>query len=387
MNRSYRYPRTAWLTLAVAALAAVSIAVARNTAAQNSPDPAPLTLRLGDLPRGWKIGNDSGCNPLGTEDAPPEVRDLVRRHAPFACRRDFIRLWGGARIFFVESDAFTFDAEQGAHDAFAIAGALLRYATALSGVAAPTPAPAPVGLGDEAVAFTTTRAYLPGPQPSAAFAVVWRSGGVVASVVAGSRWEADAAAAAVAYARKQQPRIAAPTPLSPADFDDLLVPIDNPRLGIPVWWLGRAYDPAGPLPPLTLTRTGGPFGRGESPGNIAELGYTGAWVMIWRPAAWKQFLATRLGRKGWDSPCAHSRTIHVRSGRAVIWSGYWITPRIRPCPKTAPDMHFAHVYGRNLVITVNISICTLCRPTPSSRNLYATTAGLEAVVRGLHLRR
>jgi hypothetical protein len=198
MNGRHPYPRGVGIMLAAVALAAV---LGAATGASSPIDPAPLTLRLGDLPRGWTLGNDSGCGMVGTEDAPPGVRDLVRRHAPRSCRRDFIQLWGGGRVFFVESDAFTFDAEDGAREAFAIAGPLLRYTSSLSGIAAPTPATAPAGLGDEAAAFETRRAYLPGPQPSAAFAVVWRNGGVLATVVAGSRWEADAAAAAVTYAR------------------------------------------------------------------------------------------------------------------------------------------------------------------------------------------
>src|SRR4051794_2502213 len=173
-NASHRYPVIALVTLAVLLLA---VAAAHSAEA---PNPEPLTLRLVDLPKGWKVGDDTGCGPLGTEDATADVVDLVLRYHPSGCVREFNKLWGAAKPFYVQSVALTFG-DGGADQALAAAPGLMRY----FGLDGAPPSPVAAGIGDRSQVYVQPKGYPPGPQPSPETAVVWRRGDVVAFVVAG----------------------------------------------------------------------------------------------------------------------------------------------------------------------------------------------------------
>ena len=392
IHASRRYPLIALVTLSAL------LGVAGATAGSQAADPAPLTLRLVDLPTGWRVGDDTGCGPLGIEGATPEVETLVRQFHPEGCVREFNKVWGSAKPFYVQSVAMTFAADGGADRALSASQGLLDYFGLERAVASSTA----VAIGDRSQVFLQPKGHPPGPQPSPETAVAWRSGEVYAFVVAGARTQSDATAAAVQYARAQQARIDAPTPVSDTDFDDLLVPLNDPNLRLPVWWLGLDFDPPGRLPNLRLPRWGVGVRTakwtGYGPGQTVILDYSrpvgarppgGASIYIWKPADWKRWIAKPIGRTAWDSPCAKAKKFNVRAGRAVVWSGYMSTPKARPCPKRAPDTFFAHVHGRNMVLTVNIPICgpAYCKPQPGPRQPYDSVAGLEAIVLGLQLRR
>jgi hypothetical protein len=387
---SHKYPLVALVTLGALLLGSAAAQPAQ------APDPAPLTLRLTDLPKGWKVGDDSGCGALGLEGATPEVATLVRQFHPQACVREFNELWGDVKPFYVQSLAMTFAEDGGADRALAATQGLLAY----HGLNGASPSSTVVAVGDRAQVLVQPKGYPPGPQPSPETAVAWRSGEVYAFVVAAARTQGDATAAAVGYARAQQARIETPTPISDSDFDDLLVPLNNPKLGVPVWWLGLDFDPPGRLPDLHFDAAGVRVVKrsGYGPGQTVDLEYSnsvgsrppgGARIYIWKPADWKRWIAKPIGQTAWDSPCAKAKMLDVPAGRAVVWSGYMSTPKTRPCPKRARDTFFAHVYGRSVVVTVNIPICgpRYCRPSRGPHNAYDSVAGLEAIVRGLRPRR
>ncbi len=391
-HASRRYPLFAAVALAVLTL---SGAVA-GSAATAGADPAPLTLRLTDLPQGWRVGDDTGCGPMGIEGASPEVTALVREFRPEVCVREFNKVWGSAKPFYVQSVAMTFAADGGPERALAATPGLLAF----FGLDGASPSSTAVGVGDRAQVFVKAKGYPPGPQPSPETAVAWRSGEVYAFVVTSARTQADARAAAIAYARAQQARIEAPTSVSDADFDDLLVPLNNPKLDVPLWWLGLDFDPPGRLPALQFEGGGVRTAKwtGYGPGQTVELSYArplaarppgGARIYIWKPADWKRWIAKPIGRNVWDSPCARTKRFNVAAGKAVVWSGYWTAPKTGSCPKRARDAFFAHVYGRNTVVTVNIPICgpAYCTSPAGARPPYDSVAGLEAIVRGLRLRR
>ena len=393
IHASRRYPLIVAVTLAV-----LAVGGAAGSAANQAADPRPLTLRLADLPKGWKVGDDTGCGPMGVEESGPEVAALVRDFHPQVCDIEFNKVWGSAKPFYVQSLAMTFEASGGDDRAFAATPAILRYFGADGGVRAAT-APA---IGDASQLLLNPKANPPGPQPSPESVVVWQTGDIYAFVVAAAGTQSVATAAAIGYARAQQARIETPTPVSDADFDSLEVGLDNPKLEVPVWWLGRSWDPPGSRPPLELidAAAGNPKPRvlpGQNvdlsyypprppPGSVAARGY--ASIFIWKPKAWDYWRSQRVGQIGWKSPCARSKTVHVKAGRAVIWSTYWRTPKARPCPKAAPDTFFAHVYGSGYVIAVNMPLCVgeLCAPRGTNTNPYATPSGLEAVVRALRRR-
>ena len=158
-----------------------------------------------------------------------------------------------------------------------------------------------------------------------------------------------------------------------------------------MYWLGRGFDPPGPLPALTLRYAFA--SRGSGPGNEVELEYDGAsgtpivvHIYLWRPAAWHGFLRTRLGRLVWDSPCARVTRVSLPDGRADVYEGYAApAPLARPCPSRPPDAAVAHVSLPGVVAAVNMPLCYTCA-APEPNNPYDTRAGLEAVVRGLRLR-
>ena len=383
IHASRRYPLIAAVTLAVLVTGG-----AAGSAATQAADPAPLTLRLTDLPKGWAVGDDTGCGPMGIEGATPEVTALVRELHPQVCVREFNKLWGTAKPFYVQSLAMTFEGD-GADRALAATPGLLAY----FGLQGASPSATTVAIGDRSRVFVQPKGYPPGPQPSPETAVAWRSGQIYSFVVASARTQAAATTAAVGYARAQQARIAVPTPVSDADFEDLEVGLDKPGLEVPVWWLGRTWDPPGALPPVTLHQAA-LASRHLLPGQSVDLTYGsdrtvrasgGAWIFLWTPASWKRWTKLRVGQTGWKSPCARSTTFHVAAGRAVIWSGYWNTPKTRPCPQRAPDITFAHVYGKNVVVTVNIPIGTVSEPP--RRTAYDSVQTLKSVVRALRLRR
>ena len=391
-HASRRYPLIAATTLAVALLG-----VAGATAGSQAADPAPLTLRLPDLPKGWAVGDDTGCGPMGIEGATPEVTVLVREYHPTVCVREFNKIWGSAKPFYVQSLAMTFAGNGGADRALDATQGLLAF----FGLQGAVPSSTAVAIGDRARAFVQPKGYPPGPQPSPETAVAWKSGEVYSFVVSSARTQAGATAAAFAYARAQQARIETQTQVSDADFNDLLVALDNPKLRVPVWWLGTSWDPPGSRPPveLTLGAAGNPK-PGVLPGQSVDLSYyprppqtpaTGggtASIFIWTPQAWDHWRSKPFGQTGWKSPCARSRTVHVKAGRAVIWSGYFSTPKTKPCPAAAPNLFFAHVYGKGYVITVNAPLCSsrVCSPRDRPPNPYGTPGGLEAVVRALRPR-
>jgi hypothetical protein len=67
--------------------------------------------------------------------------------------------------------------------------------------------------------------------------VLWRPGRVLSLVFVGGLARAGGEEQALGLAQLQQRRIEAPTPLSPGENDDRQVPLDNPQLGVPVYWL------------------------------------------------------------------------------------------------------------------------------------------------------
>src|SRR5919109_4146012 len=161
------------------ALTIMLVGALAASAASHALDASPLTLRLVDLPQGWRVGDDSGCGQVGLESAPPEVVELVARHRPYACGREFNRVWGTAPPFYLESVAMTFADSGGARDALAAAQPVVRYMTALDGARFVRTSPV---IGDASTGFSVPRAYLPGPQPSPAAVVVWRSGDILSIV-------------------------------------------------------------------------------------------------------------------------------------------------------------------------------------------------------------
>jgi len=203
----------------------------------------------------------------------------------------------------------------------------------------------------------------------------------------------------------QQSRIERPTPVPPGVNDDREVALEDPRLGVPVYWLGRRFDPGPALPALRLETASGVYGPEECLWMAASIDYAGrnAGVVLelWKPRRWARFKRTRLCRaNSWSSPCARKRVVSLPRGRAELFAGHAPRERKRAkpvpsapparasvsasCPKRPPDDFVAHVYLPRVVVTINMSSCRRC-DTEGGR--YESFRALTAVVRGLRPRR
>lgn len=340
-------------------------------------------LRLGDMPRGFETGDDAGCGLVGsTEGNDPRLDALFRLDRPHACSIELRRVWaGGPGPRTVTSIAYVFSDGASATRAFKQRLGLIRFATTLSQRRATREK-----LGDEA--WLVRGRGLNNP----AAGIIWRTNRIVAALVT----EPADVSATLRFARLQERRIEGRLPPATPPTQTVEIPLDDPSLTLPVYWLGRTFDPPGRLPPVTLRYAFTLHGRGSGPGNDVELEYDGAarhivpvHIALWRPEVWRTFARTRLGRLVWDSPCARRTRVTLRQGAADVYEGYGASkPLGRPCPNGPPDIAIAHAKLPGVVVTVNIPICYTCAETGTqSRDPYNTVAGLEAVVRGLRLRR
>ena len=118
-----------WSLAACAMLAMLATSGCGGTAQEQAGedgDPAALTVQRDDLPRVYRVGDDSGCGPMGVEDAPPRLAALVRAERPRACVIQLERIYGSEPAL-VESAAVVFEDEQAAKRGLGIAGEFVHY--------------------------------------------------------------------------------------------------------------------------------------------------------------------------------------------------------------------------------------------------------------------
>ena len=199
-------------------------------------------------------------------------------------------------------------------------------------------------------------------------------------------------------------------------------PLDDPALGLTVYWLGLEFDPGGGLPSLTLARSMGVRPPGGGPGDRAMLEYetldgeAAVRLQLWRPEDWEAFLQMNRGRLLWDSSCVEASEISLEVGRAVIFMahepegpqvpsvivtavpvgqptptpGPTPTPEpiptptpAGPCPNRPFDRFLAHVYFEDTVVAVN---APLGLELTGGFGPFDSLEGMEAVVEGLRAR-
>jgi hypothetical protein len=346
---------------------------------QRSDRPQDVVLHLRDLPRGYEYGDDTVCGAVSaTEGEWPKLEPLFADERPNACFMELQWVWEGEPPYsrLVTSAAYVFGDAAGARRAYEARDEIALFTATLRVRERET-----LDLGDEAELLRG------GGLNNPASGVVWRDGEILAAVVLEpAKDDAARELAEMQQERLEQP--AKPSPQKPENDPELQ--LDDPTLELPVYWLGREFDPPGDVPPLELElATVG----GTGPGQSVQLWYrVGGGVAdtvtldTWEPDAWERFRRTRLGRLIWDSPCARKKTIPVNGGRAEIFQGYGEPKPVEPpCPKRSLDRVLAHVYYDEVVVAVNMPYCYDCaRPEPRP-SPYETVEATETLVRSLRL--
>jgi hypothetical protein len=358
-------------------------------------DPRLLMLRVPDLAPGYVVGDDTSCGValVGEEGTAQALTDLTARYRYRGCVTAFERRWAPLRSppgpGLVNSDVVVFDGADGAHAALGLGTDVVGLLAGV-GPGSLVRVGAPETIGEETAVYRTDDALVAGRSGRPGTAVLWRRGRVLALIfVGGLAWDAGLREA-LRLAAVQQGRIASPTPLKPGDYDDTEVALDNPRLGIDVYWLGRRFAPGRGLRPTALRLADGPLDRARGPGWRAELEYgrssadgSDVTLGLWSPHAWARFAKTRLGRLVWHERCARAQRLTLPGGSAILYAGF-ATVQAHCDRRRTPDRFLAHVYLRHLVVSVNVPIGLCCR---AASGPYNSLTGMRRVVRALRRRK
>jgi hypothetical protein len=386
--------------LAAAALAAIALAAGGSSRGEEAQ-----LLRLNDLPLGYlgvelleEHGNVPECEALTEpEDTPARMLKFVRRFHPRGCIFGYQLLFGepggapgpllvGTGILDAKSIA---EAKAGWSVIAEMIGRLVGDQT-------PVPARAPAKIGASTRLFHTHLKLFPGAGKKPVSFLVWRSGKTLAAVMTAGRSFAVDDAAAALYARRQQVHIAKPTRYTNAERYEGEVPLENPAIDLPVYWLGRNFHPAG-LPAVRLTDSyfnpeplaereeKAPYGEEvfyEGPLPPLHLGYgEGVDLSTWGPADWPLYSESRTGKAIVNWKCTTTKTLAVPGGTATIYAGY--KRNYAKCPKAAPDAFTAWVkFGEDTVVVD----APFAADYIETGGPYRSLAGMEAIVGALRLR-
>jgi hypothetical protein len=365
--------------LAVALLATADGSEGAKEPAQSAQ--LGMLVRLHQLAPGFVVDEETGCGTLDPEGAEPPLFEFIVHHFPRACKATYERAYAVRSRRpdppLATSAVFDFRGPAVALEAEAVLPELLSRAT---GNEVPAESPTVVSLGQATRLFHGS-ALVRGHGAPASI-ITWRQGRLIGMTLAGGQRGEPADREAVRLARLQRGHMRRPTPYPAAQRDDVLVPLDNPAIAVPVYWLGRSFDLGGDSKSLSLTRAAGPLREGEAPtGTRVELEYGGGALRIgiWTAASWRRYLATRLGSEFLAWRCTRTSNLPVPGGDAKIFRGY--TKDYDSCPDSPPEVFAAVVERGRVVIGVNLPLCYTCLEPGGARR-----EELETAVRGLRLR-
>jgi hypothetical protein len=372
-----------WIaSLVLIALATGPIVADADGTKRDPPASLGMLLRLHELPPGYLVDGEVGCSRARyVEGADPPLADFFVRYAPRECQVHYDRLYSvpgpAPDPRAVTSLAIDLESSEGVRAADAILPELVGRA--MTGNILPTEVRTAARVGAGTRLFRTEHANALGLSVPGSL-VTWRQGTLIGATLVGGAGAKVNDRLAISFARKQARHMRHPTPYPAKARDDLLVPLDNPKLRLPVFWLGRRFD-AGGSRPLELTSAWGPLAEGGGPpGTRIELEYSEGALRIgtWTEATWKQYLGTKLGRMLLTWHCTVAATIPVPGGEATIYRGY--PEDHATCPAEPPGLVAAVVHRDGVVLGINLPHCYICLEG------HLSAAATEAVVRGLRLR-
>lgn len=340
-----------------------------------------MLIRLHDLQYGYRVDEEIGCGGFGTEGAEAPLADFVITYWPRACLATYDRLYpvpgpkpdpGTASSLVIDSRS-----AKGAAAAERIAPELLAP---LVGNIEPEEVPAKVRIGVQTRLFHTRHANILGHGKLGSI-YFWRQGNLLGAALAGGDTKAGNDRVAARLARLQRSHMARPGRYTEAQADDLLVPLDNPAVRLPVYWLGREFDPGNGDAPIPLTSAYAPLREEEAPpGTRIELEYGQGLIRIGTgtEASWNRYQQTKLGRELLTWKCTQTTTLPVPIGEATIYRGY--AEDFTDCPRRPPDVFAAVIHSGRVVLGLNLPLCYTCLEGPVS------TEALEAVAANLRQR-
>jgi hypothetical protein len=355
-----------------------------------------MLLRLHDLPQGY-IGNlasaETGpldqCDYLHPAEPQPMPAAFIDQYSPKGCFGIYARLYrvpgSPPAPPVVGTGALDAGSVEAAEAGLAVAPELISHITeelVLEEVA-PTEI---IGDATRLLHWKKVPSLFKPGYSSGSF-LAWRSGSVLATVfVDGFRLAADDRITAE-LAHIQQSRIEHPTPYTAAEHDDTEVPLEDPALEVPVYWLGRHFAPGHGLPLLRLLNTGST----ELPSPRiprASLLYSdrrnlnhaeAVSINLWSPRQWRR-LAASPGKLPGSLHCAASTRLKLPRGHALIYRGFEGTPG--GCPARRRGSFTARVYQGGVVATAEtMSICAVC--FGAGAGPYDSLAGMKAIARAL----
>jgi hypothetical protein len=388
------------VTMAAMALAGAAAMAISAGAALPAGDESSQVLRLPDLPRGYlgvELREEAGTAPLCTpltepEDTPPRMLRFIHRYHPEGCIAAYGRLFtppGEAPgPEYVGTGVLAAHSDREAGAAWAVLPEMLGR---LNGDRIPVEATAPVRIGAATRVFHTRLRVGSGRvRNKLASFLAWRSGTTLATVlVTGSSYAADDRIAAE-YAKRQQVHIASPTPYTEAELFDGDVPLDNPALDLPVYWLGRNFLPGAGLPSNRLFDSGlvgkaipekHEDGFAEGPQPPLYVRYENIRLDTWTPADWHVYAGSATGRAITAWKCTQTREVSIPGGTATVFGGY--KRDFKRCPKQAPRAFTAWVHVGGVIVVVNAPFAA---DSIELVNPYSSFAGMEAIVGALQLR-
>jgi hypothetical protein len=357
-----------------------------------------LVLRLHDLPTGYGAMYGSaefplpglGCAAIEPAAPRPRLAAFLRRYSPVGCLALYFRLYRvpdvGPTPLAVGTGALDVGSIEGAGAGLASSRELLSH---LLGDELPREVPSPETIGDATRLFRWDHGGLFAPKERPSSFLVWRSGSVVASIFVTGGGVAANDRAAVHFARIQQAHVETPTPYTPDEADNTVVPLEDPALRLPIHWLGRTFSPGHGLRPLRLYETSSTTrgGLGTRTNPRATLLYVdrpnaegaeGVEIDIWTPRQW----GARAPH--WPPPftlrCRKTRRLDLPRGHAVLYRG--VEPGWRCRDRRRKVEHMVVVHFPGVVVTAETNrICATCfgaEPGP-----YNSFRGMATIARGL----
>jgi hypothetical protein len=345
-------------------------------------------LRLHDLPPGYQLGDDGGCGPSipAGEEGEPKGRLQKRllkwtiRYWPEGCSYQYEQVFKvpglGPAPPLVEVEVLNTPSEQAATEGFNLIKALVRRYEPEADQGTVTLSPS----GIEARHFRNRNFLVDGKAHQAGSVLIWHHGKLIGYVeVAG--WKPRRNDRAVLhYAQIQQGRMERPSPYTEEERDDKEVWLDNPALRFPIYWIGRAFDPAAGAPvELEYAYAGTP----GPPGVKFELEYDEFGISGWTRRSWRRFQPTVLGRLNLNRACVRKTRVDLAQGQAVVYAGYG-RRHLRRCPSGPPDDYWAIAHLGRMVIGVNLTLCTGCLGASSGPE--ASLAGMKEILSALQVR-